>query len=136
MIRARSSRPYNDPSAVIAVSVAGAVDVSEPVAGHFRHRLRSGSVVCGVEIRFGPPVDPDTGESLDRGWRWQCFVDGEYYDHWDQVWPGCTGSPISESEYRALCARREWARQHAPDSAYANVGRKIDPLSLAEPLPF
>lgn len=114
---------------------ATGADVSTPVAGFYRHRLRSGSVIGGVRIWYGPPHDPDTGEVMDRGYRWQAEFDGDPVD-FDQVWPGCTGSPISEAEYRALVARREWARKNAPDSSYAKVGRKIDPLSLAEPLPF
>jgi hypothetical protein len=111
-------------------------DVSQPVAGFFRHRLARGTVVCGVEIRFGAPLDPVTGEELDRTPRWMAFVDGEYFDDWNRIWPACTGSPITEAEYRALIARREWARQHAPESAYAEVGRRVDPLSRATPLQF
>lgn len=131
----RARRSYTEvPRRPLAPAVGA--DVSEPCAGYFRHRLRSGSVVCGVRIWFGQPLDPVTGEPLDRSLRWQCDVDGEYYDHWDQIWPGCTGNPISETEYRALVARREWARKNAPDSAYAHVGRRRDPLSTAELLPF
>lgn len=110
-------------------------DVSTPVAGYFKHRVRGGSVACGVEIRFGPPLDPITGEEMDRGWRWMVFVDGEPAD-FDALWPDCTGQPITRDDYRALCARREWARKNAPDSSYAKVGRKIDPLSTSEVLPF
>jgi hypothetical protein len=111
-------------------------DVSQPVAGFFRFRLRGGGVICGVEIRFGPPLDPVTGEELDRAPRWMAFVNGDYFDDWNRIWPGCTGSPISEAEYRALVARRDWARQHAPESAYADPHRRIDPLSTATPTQF
>jgi hypothetical protein len=105
------------------------------VAGFFRFRLRAGSVIGGVKIWHGPPLDPITGEELDRSHRWQALFDDEPVD-FDRVWPACTGSPITEAEYRALVARREWARQHAPDSAYAKPGKRIDPLSRATPLQF
>ena len=130
----RAHRNYSEASRLPSTPAVGA-DVSEPVAGFFRHRLRSGSVIGGVRIWHGPPLDPITGEEMDRGHRWQALFDDEPVE-FDVVWPQCTGSPITEAEYRALVARREWARKNAPDSAYANVGRKIDPLSLAEPLPF
>lgn len=116
-------------------AVAGAVDVSKPAPGFFRHRPRGGSVIGGVKIFYGPPTDPVTGEEMDRSWRWQALFDGEPFD-FDDVWPGCAGDPITEMQYRALCARREWARQNAPGSAYAQPGKRYDPLNSAEPLPF
>lgn len=107
----------------------------EPQAGFYRTKLRSGSIIGGVHIWHGPPFDPDTGEEMDRSWRWQAKFDGEPIDI-DRVWPVCAGSPISEEEYRRLVARREWAKQHAPASAYAEPGRKYDPLSSSTPIPF
>lgn len=110
-------------------------DVSTPVAGFFRHRVRSGAVVQGVEIRFGAPLDPVTGLELDRSPRWMAFVDGEYFDDWNWIWPACCGEPISEQDYHAFIARKKWAEQHAPDSAYA-TGRRFDPLDSRNPMPF
>jgi hypothetical protein len=72
---------------------------------------------------------------MDRSWRWQAEFDGEPVDL-DRVWPECVGRPITETEYQALVARREWAKQHAPDSSYADPRRKRDLLSRSEPLPF
>jgi len=109
--------------------------VSEPEAGFFRYRLVSGGVIGGVRIWYGPPLDPVTGEEMDRSWRWQAEFDGEPVDL-DRVWPDCVGRPISEDEYRALVARREWAREHAPHSAYAERTRRHDPLSSETPMPF
>lgn len=110
-------------------------NVSEPTAGYYRGRLRSGAVRVGIRVWFGPPLDPVTGEEMDRSWRWQAQANGEYVDL-DHVWPVCAGEPISEAEYRALVARSEWAKQHAPDSSYADPRRKRDLLSRSEPLPF
>lgn len=110
-------------------------DVSQPVAGFFHFKLGGGSVAGGVRIWFGPPHDPVTGEELDRSWRWQAHFNGEPVD-FDRVWPSCTGQPIAETDYNRLCARAEWARQHAPDSAFAERGRRYDPLDSRQPLPF
>jgi hypothetical protein len=109
--------------------------VSEPVAGYFRTRLRRGALVVGIKIWNGPPLDPITGEELDRSWRWQALANGEPIDL-ERVWPGCAGEPITEIEYERYCQRQSWARERAPDSAYAEPGRKYDPLNPATPLPF
>lgn len=111
------------------------ISASEPVAGFYRCKLVSGGVTGAVRIWHGPPHDPVTGEEMDRSWRWQAEFEGEYIDL-DRVWPVCAGDPISESEYRRYCARRTWAEQHAPDSAYANRTHRLDPLSSDTPLPF
>lgn len=130
----RDATPYA--AMKVATSFASGVDVSCPVAGFFRHRLRGGAVKVGIRIHYGPPLDPITGEELDRSWRWMSDVNGEPYGDFDRVWPGCTGEPISEAEYRTYCERQRWARENAPNSSYAEPGRKRDPLSLNEPLPF
>lgn len=110
-------------------------DVSTPTAGFFRFRLRGGAVAGGVRIYFGPPRDPVTGEELDRSWRWQADFDGEPID-FDRVWPACLKDLITEAEYRQRVGRRQWAETAAPDSAYAQRERRIDPLSTQTPLPF
>lgn len=130
----RDATPYGS-QAVRAMHVAGAVDVSEPVAGFYRGKLRSRSIVGGIRIWFGPPHDPVTGEELDRSHRWQAEFDGQYVE-FDDVWPVCADEPISEQRYREFVGRREWARTNAPNSAFAKVGKRYDPLSSSEPLPF
>lgn len=131
----RAHLNYSQATAKPPVAVAGAVAVDQPVAGFYRHRLRGGSIVGGVRIWFGAPLDPVTGEELDRSHRWQAEFDGEPAD-FDDVWPVCASDPITEMQYRALCARREWARQNAPGSAHAVIGKRYDPLSSSNPLPF
>jgi hypothetical protein len=117
------------------MAVAGATDVTKPVEGYFRFKLRSGGVYGGVRIFYGPPLDPVTGEELDRSWRWQALFNDEPID-FDTVWPGCTGQPLSEAEYRTYCARQRWAREHAGQSAYADPKRRLDLLNTQNPLPF
>ncbi|MFC4255415.1 hypothetical protein GRI97_08240 [Altererythrobacter xixiisoli] len=111
------------------------IDVSEPTEGYYRHRLVFGGVRGGVHIWYGPPHDPDTGDEMDRSWRWQAEFDGDYIEL-DRVWPDCAGEPISEADYRAYCNRKAWARQNAPNSAFANRRQRRDPLSIDCPLPF
>lgn len=127
----RTPTTYGDRTAVPR-PVRGAIDVSQPVAGYYRFRLRSGGVYGGVRVWYGPPLDPVTGEELDRSWRWQAAFNGEPVDL-DRVWPMCARIPITEAAYCAYVKRTAWARQNAPQSAYAATGRKIDLLSPTTP---
>jgi len=102
------------------------IDPDKPVAGFYRMRLRSGGAYVGARIWHGAPLDPLTGEEMDRSHRWQAHINGAYAEM-DRVWPRCAGEPIDEAEYRHLCATQQWAQQHAPDSALAQPTRKIDP---------
>lgn len=111
------------------------IRVDEPKAGFYRHKIGRDTVSVGVELRFGPPLDPVTGEELDRGWRWLAFINGQPAE-FERVFPACMKTAITEDEYRRYCARKAWAEQHAPESAYAQTGRKYDPLSSKTPLPF
>lgn len=110
--------------------------VDQPVAGFYLHSMASNTVRGAVRIYYGPPLDPVTGEELDRSWRWQADFNGEPVENFDTVWPACAGNPISESLYRRYCRRLAWAQQEAPDSAYADNRRKIDLLSTKNPLTF
>lgn len=125
---------YADAAQTMQRVFAG-TDVTEPEAGFFRFRLRSGGVRGVVRIWNGPPHDPVTGEELDRSWRWQAEFNGELID-FDRVWPACAGEPVTEQDYRRAIARQEWAREQAPGSAYADPRAKLDPLSTDTPLPF
>lgn len=136
MIRSDATSYVDRGRAAAPVIVAGALDVSAPVAGHYLMRLRSGAVASGIRIWFGPPLDPVTGEELDRSWRWQAQGDDGQQLDLDEVWPMCGKTPISETDFNARRSRRAWAQKAAPDSSYANSRRKYDPLSMSEPLPF
>jgi hypothetical protein len=103
-------------------------DPDTPVAGFYRTRLRSGGVYVGVRIWFGAPLDPVTGEELDRGHRWQAHVNGAYHSI-EVLWPKCADGPCDEAEYRHLSSLQSWASKHAPDSAIADPTKAIDPLN-------
>lgn len=131
----RTHRSYSEVPRRLQMPPAAGADVSTPEAGFFRYRMGRDTIAGGVRIWHGPPHDPVTGEELDRSWRWQAQFDGEPVE-FDRVWPACVGEPISEADYERYRARKAWARQHVPDSAYAETGRKRDLLSTSDPLPF
>lgn len=130
----RTPTTYGDRTAAPG-PVRGAIDVSQPVAGYYRHRFGRDTIEVGVRIWHGPPRDPVTGDELDRSHRWQAEVNGRYVEI-DRVWPNCADAPVSEAEYNRFCARSAWAQENAPKSAYAQPGRKIDRLSRETPLLF
>lgn len=131
----RSATPYAERE-VRAVSVAGSIDVTTPVEGCYRYRLGRDTVRGAVRLWYGPPCDPlDREVILDRSWRWQAEFQGEAID-FNRVWPACAADSLTAEEYRHYLARQDWAREHAPDSAYAEPGRRHDPLSSSSPLPF
>lgn len=104
----------------------------EPVEGYYRI-WPAGGLASGIRIWFGPPLDPVTGEELDRSWRWQAHENGRYVEL-ERVWPKAGKDPIDKAEYDYLTARVEHARKAAPQSPAANPRRKVDLLTA--PLPF
>lgn len=98
-----------------------------PVEGFYRMRLRSGGVFVGVRIWHGLPLDPDTGEELDRAPRWNAQINGTWSDI-EAVWPRCAGEAVTADEYAHLCRMQAWGREHAPDSPFAEPTRRADPL--------
>jgi hypothetical protein len=118
-----------------AVSGYVGIDPETPVVGFYRMRLRSGGAPVGVRIWFGAPLDPVTGEEMDRSHRFQAQINGAYAEM-DRVWPRCAGEPIDQAEYRHLMNVQAWAEQNAPDSAFADPTKRIDVLSSQNPLPF
>jgi hypothetical protein len=112
---------------------ANSLDPEKPAPGYYRHKLHSDGHAVGVEIRFGPPLDPETGEELDRSPRAQAFVNGTYTEM-DEVWPRCGRHPITKDEHDHLVALQQWGLENAPDSPQANPRKPVDLLSA--PLPF
>ncbi len=108
-------------------------DPDQPIAGYYRMRLRSGAAFCGIRIWHGAPLDPVTGEELDRSPRWQAQANGVAIDL-ERVWPKCAADPVDEAEYHYLASVQSWAKQNAPDSPQANPMRRINPLTA--PTPF
>ncbi len=99
-----------------------------PTAGYYRSKLVKGGVAVGVRIWFGPPLDPVTGEEMDRSHRWQAQVNGECVDI-DRVWPFGIGERIDQREYDYLRRLAEWAAGELPDSPLANPRKPVDLLT-------
>lgn len=130
----RGRLDYSAPSVAIDPR-STSVDAETPVAGFFRMRLRSGGVLVGIQIFYGAPHDPVTGEEMDRSHRWQARANGKPIDL-DRVWPSCAREPVTAQEYDYLTSLQGWAERNAPDSAIADPHRKIDLLDLHTPVPF
>ena len=111
--------------------------------------LRSaGRVDIPIRIWFGAPLDPDTGELLDRSPRWQVRVygidasDPEYppliygrpMEKIEDVWPKCARWPTSEADYRYRVERAEWAEQYDAADPFGTKSGKVDHMTA--PLPF
>lgn len=108
-------------------------DPAGPVEGFYLHR-RPECVDMPVHCWFGSPLDPHTGEPMDRSPRWQLMLAGEILEEWDRVWPRCLNLPIDQAEYDYRMARIDWARAAEPDDPFGAVDGRID-LKTA-PLPF
>ncbi len=114
------------------------------IAGHYLVR-RGGRVDIPVRIWFGPPVDPETGEELDRSPRWQVQVGfdrleeepvrvgGIWIEDLTDVWPSCGRFPVDEADYAYRMERATWSAQYDPDDAHAEVGGRIDPMTCTLP---
>ena len=129
----RDPTPYGHddrrkPSSAMRAPINGAGGAEEPVAGFYRGKLRSKGALCGFRIWHGLPLDPITGEEMDRSPRWQAHANGEYVEI-DDVWPYGAQLIITEREYNKFCQQQTWARQYAPDSALADPKRKSNHLS-------
>lgn len=108
--------------------------VSTPTAGFYRVKLARGAVWSPVKLWFGPPLDPLTGEELDRSPRWQALVRGFLWER-DvlELWTWCAGQPIGESEYEYLLAIHRHASAHEPGMPEARPREQID-LNVMKPL--
>lgn len=108
-----------------------AIPILEPPGPYYAVRLVKGGIRCPAHIWYGPPLDPETGEPLDRSWRWNAVVNGQPQDperfinivgNFAHIW----GDPISRAEYEFLLEDRKWCAEHAPDLPEANPTRTID----------
>jgi hypothetical protein len=128
----RSSTPYASGAAWKAPEGYGyAADV--PVEGYYKTRLRAGGIFVGIRIWFGPPLDPVTGEEMDRSHRWQAQANGRYIDL-ERVWPSCARQTCTEAEYRYLTSLQDWGEANAPNSPQAKPTTPVDLLTAPLPL--
>ena len=124
---------------------AGVDDVEE---GHFLlTRWRAGKIAIPIRIWFGPPNDPETGEPLDRSWRWNVEINGhdandpqrparigdrEVHDLVG-IWPECKANPISAADYALTVAEAIWAESYDPRDPRGTISGRIDPMTASLP---
>lgn len=102
--------------------------------GTFRVRLVRGGPFVPCRVWITPcERDPETGEAMTDE---RLHVEVDYIERQrpEFGWQLLIGEPITEAEYRYMCAASRHATAHEPDSPAANPRQPID-LSRARP-PF
>lgn len=82
------------------------IPIDQPRPGFYRRRLVKGGPFVAVRIFVPCPLDPWTGEPLDRPRVLSATVAGEPADPW-RTWTYCAAEPISAQEFRYLERLRE-----------------------------
>ena len=122
------SRHDIDYSARISTrTIADGINPDVPIEGYYRHRIRTGGVAVGVRIWWGPPIEPWTGEEMDRAPRWNATVNGKWIDV-ERVWPACSHTPIDQAAHDYLISLQAWGAEHGHE-ALADPRKKLDALS-------
>ena len=96
-----------------------------PIAGFYRVKLVRKGPWIAARIWRGFPRDPETGETLERGWIWRGEIDGREVDVW-RLWPSCAADGIDEREWRYLEALRAYALMSDPTMPEANPREPVD----------
>ena len=107
-------------------------DPDTPVPGFYRIKLNRAGVPVALHIWLGPPIDPDTkAEVPERGFRWQCRLNGSELVPIEDYWPGCARQPISKAEHDRIAAL---SRTMDPTKPFYDPRRRINRLTA--PVPF
>lgn len=108
------------------------MDPDVPTPGFYRIRLVKGGPWVALHIWLGPSIDPATGEEVtERGFRWQCAINGGERVPFDNYWPGCACDPIDREEHDRIAAE---SRTMDPASPFYDPRKRIDLRTAA--LPF
>jgi hypothetical protein len=110
--------------------------ISDPVPGFFKIKLVRGGPYVAARLEFGPGVDPETGEELDRSYMWTATVAGKVprLPSPDPVKAGAMnvwlhGIEITEADYRYLIDSQAWELAHGTVEP-----RKATDLSKMKPI--
>lgn len=126
----------------LLLSYRGGIDHFE--AGYFVWERR-GAVPVPVRAWYGQPLDPVTGERLERSWRWQFEFGGMPLERFaamygtseevilTQFWPKSRDSKIERGRYDYLVDTGKWAREHDPYNPFADARGRVDLLSASIP---
>jgi hypothetical protein len=102
-------------------------------AGFYRRTLAYGRHAVWVPVRIWlhQKIDAVTGE-LTEDERLRCQVNGQEADP-NAHWLYCADHPITEEEFQFMCARADWAEEHAPRDAHATPSAPVDFLTCQLP---
>jgi hypothetical protein len=98
--------------------------IGEPSPGFYRMKRVKGGVWVPVLIYRPCPLDPYTGEPLQRWYHLRALVDGQEEVRPLTVWTRL--HPISCAEYLFLVGLHAWARDYAPGLPEARTKEPID----------
>jgi hypothetical protein len=102
-----------------------------PDPGCYLIRLARGGPPVALRIWFGAPLDPDTGEELDRAPRWMAQINGTSLIEFDRVWPECAKRPISDAEHDRIAKASLTVDRSDP---FYDPKRPVDYMKT--PMPF
>lgn len=108
--------------------------IDRPQPGFYKTRLVRGGPWVAGRIYEIPPLDPDTGELLDRPVMLAGEIGGAEVQI-DEAWLKLMGNPIGEAEYRYLSSVAQWAGAYDPNSPEANPRSAVDLRQMAAILP-
>lgn len=101
------------------------VDAAQPTPGFYRFRLKRGAPPVGIRIYFGLPLEPWTGEVMDRAPCWNARMNAAWIDI-DRVWPAAMKEPIDEAEYRFLAQAANYAVRNDAYDPRAQPHKAVD----------
>lgn len=107
--------------------------VDQPVPGFYRRKLVKNGPYVGVVIFYACPMDPESGEPMQRSRHLLCQVNGDWADPIDQ-WSWVAGNRVTQAEYNFLLADAAHAMEFRPTAPRANPRQAID--LLESELPF
>jgi hypothetical protein len=99
---------------------------------YYAVKFVTGGPRCGCKVWYGAPLDPITGEPLDRAPRWHCEINGQLQDdpHRIIMLVGnvgyVKGEQIDQAEYEYLLSVRAWAVENDPSQPEASPREAID----------
>lgn len=102
------------------------IQPDQPQTGLFKRRLVKDGAWVPVKIWYGAPLDPDTGEELDRSPRWQALEGDRPSDDVPHTWLYSCDHPIDKAEYDYLMALGRYSVAHDPESPEARSHKPID----------
>lgn len=106
------------------------------MAIYYRVQLVKRGPYVPLKLWYSEPIDPLTGQRLERPAMWRAVRNGREVPIWDVIIefdgqrfrnpPAVYGDPITKEEYEYYDSLNKWAREHAPDTPEAKPRDPID----------